>query len=168
MKKTWHTLTLCLALGACAPVDFDGPAYDQRVGSLSRFSEDAGTDPDTDSARATADPVETTGCGDHAWVEPVPEPEPAPQPQPRPEPRPIAEPVAEPVAEPADSRCAPLTFSGCYWMENYSGNYCWVESPFRADFDRCFALDSCDGGLGHSGGGCYKWADCSDCEREAW
>ncbi|AUX32191.1 uncharacterized protein SOCE836_043280 [Sorangium cellulosum] len=26
-------------------------------------------------------------------------------------------------------------------------------------------MDSCDGGLGASGGGCYKWADGSDEDR---
>ena len=69
---------------------------------------------------------------------------------------------------PEPPQCEPYTFSGCYWMENHSGAYCWVPSPYSADPERCFQLDSCDGGLGHSGGGCYKWADCSDCERQPW
>lgn len=56
--------------------------------------------------------------------------------------------------------------TGCYWMENVSGGYSWVSTSL--DFQSCYAQDSCDGGLGESGGGCYKWADCSDCERYPW
>ena len=51
----------------------------------------------------------------------------------------------------------------CYWMENVSGRFEWVPAEvggmYRGEgYDRCFALDSCAGGLGESGGGCYKWA----------
>ena len=64
--------------------------------------------------------------------------------------------------------CKVINGTMCYWMENYTGNYCWVRSPSKVDKQGCFGLDSCDGGLGQSGGGCYKWADCSDCERDPW
>jgi len=61
---------------------------------------------------------------------------------------------------------------GCYWMENYSGNYNWVPvteiSLFNISKAECFALDSCDGGLGLSGGGCYKWAEGANEPRESW
>lgn len=49
----------------------------------------------------------------------------------------------------------------CYWMENYSGQYQWVPAdPLygKALSQReCQALDSCNGGGGQSGGGCYRW-----------
>ncbi|OED38156.1 hypothetical protein AB833_20985 [Chromatiales bacterium (ex Bugula neritina AB1)] len=57
----------------------------------------------------------------------------------------------------------------CYWMENSSGNYCWVKSPSGVgDINSCKALDSCNGGGGASGGGCYKWAECPNCNRFPW
>ncbi len=57
----------------------------------------------------------------------------------------------------------------CYWMENYSGNFNWVDSPQgNVSKDECYALDSCDGGLGQSGGGCYKWASSPTAERQPW
>ena len=62
----------------------------------------------------------------------------------------------------------------CFWMENYSGQYKWV--PFESirategkiTKTECYALDSCDGGLGHSGGGCYKWALGPENNRVPW
>ena len=39
-------------------------------------------------------------------------------------------------------------------MENF-GNLDWV--PYNLDYDGCKAADSCSGGGGQSGGGCYKW-----------
>lgn len=68
------------------------------------------------------------------------------------------------------SSCTEVSGTQCYWMENQTGNYCWVASViFSAPtIGDCYALDSCNGGLGQSGGGCYKWADCSGCERAAW
>jgi hypothetical protein len=64
--------------------------------------------------------------------------------------------------------CASFPETGCYWMENFSGNFCWIPANGASDFGQCFALDSCDGGLGQSGGGCYKWADGSDGARYPW
>ncbi|WP_293076609.1 hypothetical protein [Okeania sp. SIO3B5] len=59
--------------------------------------------------------------------------------------------------------------SGCYWMENYTGQYTWVAAPQgNVDKQQCYALDSCDGGLGESGGGCYKWAMAADNPRIPW
>ena len=51
----------------------------------------------------------------------------------------------------------------CYWMENASGRFEWVPAEigglYRGEgYQRCFELDSCDGGKSESGGGCYKWA----------
>jgi len=60
----------------------------------------------------------------------------------------------------------------CFWMENYSGNFKWV--PAETIYHRmltkqeCFELDSCDGGLGKSSGGCYKWATSPDAPRIKW
>lgn len=64
--------------------------------------------------------------------------------------------AAAPVSSPAHA-------NACYWMENVSGRYEWVPAETGGmysgeGFERCFALDSCDGGLGHSSGGCYKWS----------
>ncbi|MBL3597356.1 hypothetical protein JMM63_17610 [Rhodovulum sulfidophilum] len=56
----------------------------------------------------------------------------------------------------------------CFWMSTDSGNP-WVPAPQGdVDKDKCFALDSCDGGKGESGGGCYKWAASADAPREPW
>lgn len=54
----------------------------------------------------------------------------------------------------------------CYWMESRPP-YNW-QSRSRYDLAACYDMDSCDGGRGHSGGGCYKWADCPTCERYPW
>lgn len=62
----------------------------------------------------------------------------------------------------------------CYWMENYSGEYKWI--PFESIIGmkrkitktECYELDSCDGGLGRSHGGCYKWAFGAENNRMPW
>jgi hypothetical protein len=80
-------------------------------------------------------------------------------------------PASEPVhaaPAPAQSPCAAYSGTGCYWMENSSGNYCWVPADWANTFEECFAMDSCDGGRGESGGGCYKWAESSHANRVAW
>ena len=59
----------------------------------------------------------------------------------------------------------------CFWMES-KRPYCWV--PAEIGFYRgggkqqCFELDSCDGGLGGSSGGCYKWAYSESSKRIDW
>lgn len=58
--------------------------------------------------------------------------------------------------------------SKCFWMENYSGQYKWVPTDRASSKEECYALDSCDGGLGQSGGGCYKWATDANATREPW
>lgn len=54
----------------------------------------------------------------------------------------------------------------CWWMENYSGQYQWIPADpvwgKALSKAECFALDSCNGGGGRSGGGCYQWADTPD------
>ena len=63
--------------------------------------------------------------------------------------------------------CQNFTGTGCYWQENTSGNFCWVPSPsgFPSTVADCQSLDSCSSnGGGLSGGGCYRWADCSLCD----
>ncbi|WP_437516006.1 hypothetical protein [Sorangium sp. So ce1099] len=69
--------------------------------------------------------------------------------------------------EPSEA-CASFEGAGCYWMENTSGDYCWVPADWAPTVEDCFAMDSCDGGLGASGGGCYKWADGSGEDRYPW
>ncbi|MDE1465332.1 hypothetical protein [Spartinivicinus poritis] len=57
-------------------------------------------------------------------------------------------------------------------MENTSGEFKWVdaEAVYGRSLSKyeCYELDSCDGGLSKSGGGCYKWATSPDAEREPW
>ncbi len=50
----------------------------------------------------------------------------------------------------------------CYWMDCQSGACQWryaseVLKRNLSEFE-CYQMDSCDGGLGQSGGGCYKWS----------
>ncbi len=60
----------------------------------------------------------------------------------------------------------------CFWMENVSGQFNWVSTQAAGysalDKQACFELDSCDGGAGRSGGGCYKWADYPEAPRQPW
>ncbi len=56
--------------------------------------------------------------------------------------------------------------ANCYWMENYSGKFEWVETDNSKQ--ECFELDSCDGGLARSSGGCYKWAKTANGARLEW
>lgn len=59
----------------------------------------------------------------------------------------------------------------CYWMENLSGGYEWVPTVTvlgSLTKEECYAMDSCDGGLGYSNGGCYKWAQSAKGPHEAW
>lgn len=65
------------------------------------------------------------------------------------------------------SPCRVYTGTQCYWMENTSGNWCYVPSTiFKAETpERCFELNSCGEGGGQSGGGCYKWSTRSDGAR---
>ena len=60
----------------------------------------------------------------------------------------------------------------CYWMENVSGKYEWTLADIiynkSLSKKECFALDSCSGGYGLSGGGCYKWAKSSNDNASAW
>jgi len=66
------------------------------------------------------------------------------------------------------SSCAGGVGPSCFWMKN-TPPYPWVPSPQGAiSKQTCFGLDSCDGGLGQSGGGCYKWSAGPDSPRERW
>lgn len=73
-------------------------------------------------------------------------------------------PMAEKVAEKPNPQC--------YWLENVTGKYEWVATGVALgvayDFEQCYAVDSCDGGLGESLGGCYKWANSAQSERYPW
>lgn len=61
---------------------------------------------------------------------------------------------------PAPARAA------CYWMTNDGAQ--WVEFSEVRTKTQCFALDSCSGGQGLSGGGCYKWAPGAAAPAEPW
>ncbi len=67
------------------------------------------------------------------------------------------------------SPCAVVQGTQCFWLENQSGNSCWVPAGARApDFNSCLRADSCNGGGSASGGGCYKWSNGSTGERAPW
>jgi hypothetical protein len=57
----------------------------------------------------------------------------------------------------------PLT---CYWMTQDGSR--WEARSDVSNKQECFALDSCSGGLGQSGGGCYKWARGADKPGVKW
>ena len=60
----------------------------------------------------------------------------------------------------------------CYWMENQTGKFEWVATEIALSqaytYQQCFEADSCDGGLGASGGGCYKWSNTANSPRLPW
>ncbi len=71
----------------------------------------------------------------------------------------------------------------CYWKENMTGRHEWIPAEIffslrklysrnkpvkKINKDKCYKLDSCYGGLGYSGGGCYKWALSAEGKREKW
>ncbi len=65
-----------------------------------------------------------------------------------------------------------ISKEGCYWMENVFGKYQWVltSEALGKSFtsEECFQMDSCDGGLGASSGGCYMWSTSKDGPRISW
>lgn len=61
----------------------------------------------------------------------------------------------------------------CFRMENYSGNIEWIPAEDGGIYQggrkqECDLLDSCEGGLSQSGGGCYKWAVSFDAPAIGW
>lgn len=58
------------------------------------------------------------------------------------------------TAEPNRSRAQ------CYWLSNEGAG--WVGRPDLPDAQACFEMDSCAGGRGLPGGGCYKWTASAD------
>ena len=73
----------------------------------------------------------------------------------------------------AVSACAPRDESApsaavaqCYWLSDEGAG--WVARPDLADAELCFEVDSCSGGVGLSGGGCYKWAIGADTPAIPW
>ncbi|MFZ5630323.1 MAG: hypothetical protein ACOY5B_14425 [Spirochaetota bacterium] len=79
--------------------------------------------------------------------------------------------ILAPLMGQAQKAKAP-TYS-CYWMENASGRFEWVPAEVGGmyggeGYERCFALDSCSGGLGESSGGCYKWARAANAPAVNW
>lgn len=61
---------------------------------------------------------------------------------------------------------APTANAQCYWLSNEGAG--WVARPDLADAELCFEMDSCSGGVGLSGGGCYKWARTADAPAAPW
>ena len=60
----------------------------------------------------------------------------------------------------------------CYWMKSQPGESKWVPADKvygrKLSKKKCYELDSCDGGLGKSGGGCYKWSVGPEGARIPW
>lgn len=54
----------------------------------------------------------------------------------------------------------------CYWLSNVTNQ--WQPMPDVETRQQCFELDSCSGGLGYSGGGCYKWAVAANDPFKRW
>ena len=54
----------------------------------------------------------------------------------------------------------------CYWMTEDGSR--WVDRSDVATKAACFELDSCSGGQGMSGGGCYKWSTGADKPGVKW
>jgi hypothetical protein len=54
----------------------------------------------------------------------------------------------------------------CYWLSNVTNQ--WQAMPQVQARQQCYELDSCSGGLGMSGGGCYKWSRGPDGPQGHW
>ena len=69
----------------------------------------------------------------------------------------------------ATAGCASLPIhsrNACYWMTEDGSR--WVLMSDVKTKKQCFELDSCSGGQGMSGGGCYKWAPNTDAKARPW
>ncbi|MFZ4070670.1 MAG: hypothetical protein ACOYJ6_11265 [Caulobacterales bacterium] len=68
----------------------------------------------------------------------------------------------------ATTGCASLSKpkAGCYWMTQDGSR--WEPRADVVSKQQCFAFDSCSGGQGMSGGGCYKWANGPNAAAEKW
>lgn len=54
----------------------------------------------------------------------------------------------------------------CFWLNSSPEKNEWVLMQY--DKATCYSLDSCNGGLKQSGGGCYKWAVSADAQPLPW
>jgi hypothetical protein len=54
----------------------------------------------------------------------------------------------------------------CYWLSNVTN--AWQAMPEADTRQRCYQLDSCSGGEGQSGGGCYKWTARANDPQNRW
>jgi cell division septation protein DedD len=123
---------------------------DLKTGQVVAKLEQAYTSAGVTSDGAVVTPVVKETPESIAAIAPAPEPT---KPTPPPEPAIVATPV-------------PSATQHCYWMSN-APPYPW---KLRTDLNRrqCYEMDSCDGGRGMSGGGCYKWAAGADAPRQTW
>lgn len=60
----------------------------------------------------------------------------------------------------------PRRANACYWLSNVTNQ--WEAWPEAETKQHCYELDSCSGGLGASGGGCYKWSSGPDGPQNRW
>lgn len=58
------------------------------------------------------------------------------------------------------------TAAQCYWLSNVTN--AWEARPDVDTRAACGALDSCSGGGGESGGGCYKWTAHPNDPQNRW
>ena len=54
----------------------------------------------------------------------------------------------------------------CYWLSNVTNQ--WQARPDVDTRQLCYQLDSCSGGQGESGGGCYKWTAGPNDPQNRW
>jgi hypothetical protein len=68
--------------------------------------------------------------------------------------------------------CPVYQGTACYWMSFRDtgtwDSWCWQPATWASTFQACYEQDSCNGGLGYSGGGCYKWASSSEAPATPW
>lgn len=60
----------------------------------------------------------------------------------------------------------PAAAGQCYWLSDAGEG--WLAQADLPDPEYCYELDSCSGGAGMSGGGCYKWAEAAGAPGTPW
>jgi len=66
-----------------------------------------------------------------------------------------------------------IEWKSCFWMENRSGEFKYIPASLGGIYkgggrEECYHLDSCNEGLGQSGGDCYKWASSAESKGVIW
>jgi hypothetical protein len=68
--------------------------------------------------------------------------------------------------------CPVYPATTCYWLGFHDtgtwSDWCWSPATWATTYNACYQMDSCSGGLGWSGGGCYKWTSGSEASQASW